>query len=219
MTGVQTCALPIFEELGDEVHKKYAYFSHFKMELFKNKGDSKIKSHHNGIELSVSKVIADHIKLMLADIKDFINKKYKHSIDISKASVYLTVPAIWTEKLKNLMKNIAFNSGLIRTKHPSDEEFQVVLEPEAAVLTSVHESIEDNQPFPKVPPSLLLTLAVAQSMSRCTTMRNRSSGSSSAQVVALMDRHTWTKHTGRSWVASSVPGSSRILRETILLPL
>jgi molecular chaperone DnaK (HSP70) len=60
----------------------------------------------------------------------------KEKIEIEQIRWVLTIPAVWTDREKILMKKAAFESGMISTMDEDSERFLFALEPEAAGLYS-----------------------------------------------------------------------------------
>ncbi|KAJ6250476.1 hsp70 family protein [Anaeramoeba flamelloides] len=116
----------------------YQLFKNFKMKLYNNdKINPKIKS-KTGKEWEFIKV--------LSGVFQFIYKKFEESCEKHNSTLHyridsiqwvLTVPAIWEEKAKVIMRRAFYDAGLIKTQDSGNLLF--CYEPEVAALDFLHD--------------------------------------------------------------------------------
>ncbi|KAJ3097134.1 hypothetical protein HDU97_005136 [Phlyctochytrium planicorne] len=119
--------------------KNYLYFKTFKMNLYASSGiDNKtmLKDDLNGTAFPAVKVIGaclEHVKeAAMAELKD-----YDSSLKHEDVLWVLTVPAIWKNGAKKLMRDAAVVGGLIQ--NAASPSLMMALEPEAASLVCMKE--------------------------------------------------------------------------------
>ncbi|EGD80214.1 hypothetical protein PTSG_10893 [Salpingoeca rosetta] len=116
----------------------HAIFHRFKMQLYKNSRAKTLKADVGDLELPTDLVIARCLGLL----KDMVLQQIKdrNALNVSAYEVQwvLTVPAIWEESSKALMRRAAFKAGLIDTE--TSDRLLLALEPECAAL-DCHETL------------------------------------------------------------------------------
>ncbi|WP_414548847.1 Hsp70 family protein [Anabaena sp. CCY 0017] len=116
---------------------KHNFFQNFKMQLREGKqknANGPVITTNNGKEFAVIDLIADYLRLLkdlaLKEIKE-ATKGYLRNEQIRWC---LTIPAIWTDAEKQLMRSAAQQAELIGSSETEAERLLLVLEPEAAAL-------------------------------------------------------------------------------------
>ncbi len=120
-----------------EAEGKYDFFPSFKMELHQGlnqTNDIPMITAQSGKKYLVTDLISDYLSLL----KDEVMKELMHNtagyINTSEIRWCLTVPAIWTDKDKQLMREAARKAGLIGFGYDEDRRLELTLEPEAAAI-------------------------------------------------------------------------------------
>jgi molecular chaperone DnaK (HSP70) len=92
----------------------------------------------DGCPLTVRKIITDLLKFMLEHLKEYVEDSCGLQLDDTPTEFCLTVPAGWTEDVKQLYKEAASDAGL-GCGLPGDKSraVDVVMEPECAALCAV----------------------------------------------------------------------------------
>ncbi|KAF9346099.1 Heat shock 70 kDa protein 12A [Mortierella sp. AD094] len=86
-----------------------------------------------GEEVSVANAISDYLKALHEYAADTILQEFGSSYSRENFRYCLTVPAMWSDKAKDVMRKAAIRAGLITaTDHP--DRLTLVSEPEAAAL-------------------------------------------------------------------------------------
>ncbi|KAJ7328613.1 hypothetical protein OS493_023882 [Desmophyllum pertusum] len=124
--------------------KEYFFFQHFKMFLHNDESlnlDTKITA-ANGIPLQAKLVFAHSIKFL----KDEAVKIIRHQTGddgykVEDIQWVLTVPAIWTPRAKQFMRESAYEAGIGSRDHP--EQLLIALEPEAAALFCTEKKLNE----------------------------------------------------------------------------
>lgn len=83
-------------------------------------------------KLNITKVIADYLRELYGHTCKRLRDNYGE-IDESKWRFCLTVPAVWTEKAKIIMRDAAIQAGIVDVSDPQNR-LLLVSEPEAAAL-------------------------------------------------------------------------------------
>ncbi len=116
----------------------YNLFQNFKMQLREGKDRTQngpVITTNNGQKFVVLDLIADYLKRLkkfaLKEIKDATAGYLKDS----EILWCLTIPAIWTDADKQLMRHAAQKAGLIGLDSADAERLLLVLEPEAAAIS------------------------------------------------------------------------------------
>ena len=116
------------------------YFKRIKMNLYENKNT--IKANNSGKELPLKLVIQRVLEAIKEiAIKEIAKNRPYLEKETNKIKWVVTVPAIWTEKQKNVMMKACMEAGLINQN--DDKSLFFALEPEAASLyCSINKEIE-----------------------------------------------------------------------------
>ncbi|KAI7896855.1 uncharacterized protein EV154DRAFT_491018 [Mucor mucedo] len=94
------------------------------------------KTHPNSIlpyGLELEQVISDYLRSIYEHTCTLLKGRFGKTLDTSKLRFCLTVPAVWTEKAKNIMRDAVIRAGIISKEDPQDR-LLLVGEPEAAAL-------------------------------------------------------------------------------------
>ncbi|XP_033726267.1 heat shock 70 kDa protein 12A-like [Pecten maximus] len=122
-----------FNELYmDGDHKDWFFFRRFKMDLYKaNVKRTQVLKTLDGKKMSAMKVISAVIAYLKSHLLIKINDR---AIDISESEIrwVLTVPAIWSDSAKQMMREAAEKAKIPR------DQLLIVLEPEAASILCKH---------------------------------------------------------------------------------
>jgi len=116
--------------------KDYYFARNFKMELHSGKKDKSgpYVNKANGARIPVIDLIAKYIRLIkdeaLKEIKDSTSGEVKDE----EIRWCLTIPAIWKDEDKDLMRRAAQKAGLVGSSDDEAERLFLVLEPEAAAI-------------------------------------------------------------------------------------
>ncbi|KAI7896856.1 uncharacterized protein EV154DRAFT_491024 [Mucor mucedo] len=113
------------------VAKSIEIISLFKLYLDETKKDLIIPKLPNGVD--TEQAISDYFKAIYEHTCMLLNSRIGRTIDTSKLRFCLTVPAVWTEKAKNIMRDAVIRAGIISKEDPQDR-LLLVGEPEAAAL-------------------------------------------------------------------------------------
>ena len=127
--------------------KKYYLFESFKMALCG--GANQIPSIiNNGKSFSVVQLVADYLR----KLKEVVLKQMNHETGgyVNNEDILwcLTVPAIWTEPEKRLMRQAAQQAGLISESEFDQQRLLLVLEPEAAAIYCQQKETDRSLLFP-----------------------------------------------------------------------
>ncbi|OKH41616.1 chaperone protein [Calothrix sp. HK-06] len=126
----------------------YHFFQTFKMQLreAKERNENGPVITSNGKKFAVLNLITDYLRLL----KDLALKEIKGAtagfLKDSEVLWCLTIPAIWTDADKQLMRRAAQQAGLIGTSDSEAERLLLVLEPEAAALYCQEKDKSDLEP-------------------------------------------------------------------------
>lgn len=116
--------------------EQYHFFERFKMALKENSntsGEIQIQS-KSGKKFLVLDVIADYLRHLKDFVWEDIQKATSGRLQKHEIRWCLTVPAIWTDADKQLMRRAAQKAGLIDTSEEDAERLIFALEPEAAAI-------------------------------------------------------------------------------------
>ncbi|KAJ6254265.1 alpha kinase/elongation factor 2 kinase [Anaeramoeba flamelloides] len=115
--------------------QNYQFFKEFKMKLYQNDSlNPKIQS-YSGEEWNFTQVLSGVFKFIYQKfVKSVNNYKSKIKITVNKETIQwiLTVPAIWEDKAKEIMRRAFYQAGLISSKNSPNLIF--CYEPEVAAL-------------------------------------------------------------------------------------
>ncbi|KAI7897314.1 uncharacterized protein EV154DRAFT_454752 [Mucor mucedo] len=114
-----------------EVAKFIQIISLFKLHLDETKKDLNIPELASGID--VEQAISDYLKAIFEHTCGQLEAHFGRSFDTNKLRFCLTVPVIWTEKAKIIMRDAVIRAGLISKEDPQDR-LLLVGEPEAAAM-------------------------------------------------------------------------------------
>ncbi|MEC4880158.1 MAG: Hsp70 family protein [Scytonema sp. PMC 1070.18] len=121
----------------DKAADKYNFFQNFKMQLREGRertANGPIISTNNRQKFAVIDLITDYLK----QLKDLVLKETKAAtsgvLRENEIRWCLTIPAIWTDAEKQLMRYAAQKAGLIGSSEAEAERLLLVLEPEAAAI-------------------------------------------------------------------------------------
>ncbi|MEI6380221.1 MAG: Hsp70 family protein [Cyanobacteriota bacterium ELA615] len=117
--------------------KAYSFFPTFKMALResnKRTVDGPVALAHNGQEFPVVDLIADYLHELSSLLKQELQNATSNQLKDHEIFWCLSVPAIWKEDEKSLMRVAAIQAGLISEDLEDQERLVLVLEPEAAAL-------------------------------------------------------------------------------------
>ena len=121
----------------DKKAKEYALFQNFKMQLREAQERTKagpVITTGNGKRFLVLKIIADYLQCMKEFIRQDLDKATSGKLKEEEILWCLTIPAIWTDADKQLMRRAAQKAGLIDSSRADAEKLILVLEPEAAAI-------------------------------------------------------------------------------------
>lgn len=121
----------------DKAAEKYNFFHNFKMQLREGRertANGPVITINNGKKFAVIDLITDYLK----QLKDLALKETKAAtsgiLRENEIRWCLTIPAIWTDADKQLMRYAAQKAGLIGSSETEAERLLLVLEPEAAAI-------------------------------------------------------------------------------------
>ncbi len=121
----------------DKAAGDYNFFQTFKMQLREGKertANGPVITTNNQQKFAVLDLIADYLRLL----KDLALKEIKAAtagfLRDNEILWCLTIPAIWTDADKQLMRSAAEKAGLINSSEAEAERLLLVLEPEAAAI-------------------------------------------------------------------------------------
>ncbi|KAJ3436208.1 alpha kinase/elongation factor 2 kinase [Anaeramoeba flamelloides] len=111
------------------------FFKNFKMKLYQNNSiNPKIQS-YSGVEWEIIEVLSGLFqfinKKFVESVKKYYKKK-KYNLDKEKIQWVLTVPAIWEDQAKEIMRRAFYKAGLISSKDSANLLF--CYEPEVAAI-------------------------------------------------------------------------------------
>jgi len=118
---------------------KIHLFKNFKMNLWDNNSEYTWDINHQ-IQMKTTDLVTIYLNCFWNHIqKQFQSYGIQQKISNEDISWCLSIPAIWEDKQKDLMKKCAFAAGMLDSPNPSEQHFQFVLEPEAAAAECLHE--------------------------------------------------------------------------------
>ncbi len=130
----------------DRKAKKYHFFQNFKMALHEKKTETwdrrpiSIKNGQRIItvgtveEFSIIDLVADYLRCIKEYALEDLRKQTAGILLDNEILWCLTVPAIWTNADKQMMREAAIKAGLISSDRNDTERLLLVLEPEAAAV-------------------------------------------------------------------------------------
>jgi molecular chaperone DnaK (HSP70) len=126
-------AIKRMTELTDELEERslgYVVVKYFKMALRDPNGV--FRDPTTGRQFKVVDMITEYLSRLYAQIMSDVTEVTKKTFKREEISWCLTVPAIWEDAQKEAMKVAAFRAKMIESVDVSDDDFLLVLEPEAA---------------------------------------------------------------------------------------
>jgi len=117
--------------------QSYSFFPTFKMALresHKRTIDGPIAVAHNGREFPVVDLVADYLREIANLLRQELQNATSNQLKDQEIFWCLSVPAIWKEDEKSLMRIAAIQAGLISEDPGDQDRLLLVLEPEAAAL-------------------------------------------------------------------------------------
>lgn len=115
----------------------YNFFQNFKMQLRDSRNrtaDGPIITTNNGQQFLVFDLIVDYLKILKDEVLKEIENATSGYLKEQEILWCLTIPAIWTDADKQLMRRAAQKAGLIGSSQNESERLLLVLEPEAAAV-------------------------------------------------------------------------------------
>ncbi|HAG80071.1 MAG TPA: chaperone protein [Cyanobacteria bacterium UBA12227] len=119
------------------IAQDYFLVKNFKMELHsgaKDKNGPYITNKNNGEKIYVLDLIADYIRFIADKALEEIKNSTSGGVKDEEIRWCLTIPAIWKDADKDLMRRAAQKAGLIGSSDDDAEHLFLVLEPEAAAI-------------------------------------------------------------------------------------
>ncbi|XP_078384949.1 heat shock 70 kDa protein 12A-like isoform X2 [Oculina patagonica] len=123
--------------------KNFLFFQHFKMELHneENIDMRSILYDVNGKRAEAKTVFAHSIRFLRDEAVNFIRQETRDDgFKVDDIMWVLTVPAIWTPRAKQFMREAAYEAGLVSRDNP--EQLVIALEPEAAAIFCTERKID-----------------------------------------------------------------------------
>lgn len=116
--------------------KDYSFFFNFKMELYERKTgtDESPYLERDGQKFWAVNLIADYLREIKALALEEMKEQTNGTLKLSEIRWVLTVPAIWKDGDKMLMRKAAIKAGLIGEGRDEGERLYLALEPEAAAI-------------------------------------------------------------------------------------
>ncbi|KAI9271871.1 hypothetical protein BDA99DRAFT_459670 [Phascolomyces articulosus] len=114
--------------LKPDAIKQNILLSEFKLHL-----DESLHRPNLGNELTPVQAVGDYLSELHKHTLQELSRSFAKNYHPDTFRYCLTVPAVWTDKAKNLMRQAAIQAGLINPSDPSDRLI-LVSEPEAAAL-------------------------------------------------------------------------------------
>lgn len=137
----QTAEDRYIKEAEDEDSRMTLFFRWFKMRLHKPGSEDPMVMSANGRQVRLSLVLAKALEFMKGDAVTCLNNKGMR-VSAKGITWVITVPAIWSDWAKNMMRNAAYDAGMIGERH--SPQLRLALEPECACISL---QIEQRQAF------------------------------------------------------------------------
>lgn len=121
----------------DEHIKAYSLLKNFKMHLRdvpEQASGQPVFSADSGQQFAVLSVITDYLKCLRKTVWEDLQGATSGFLKETELLWCLTIPAIWTDSEKGLMRQAAQKAGLINDSAKDADRLLLVLEPEAAAL-------------------------------------------------------------------------------------
>ncbi|GMH39755.1 hypothetical protein BSKO_07653 [Bryopsis sp. KO-2023] len=127
---------------GEDEHKDWMLFKWFKMSLHKPFNDDPSIRSFDGRELPLSIILRKSLEYVQREaIQNLKSKAILQSGNPHDVFWVLTLPAIWSDFAKSVMRRAAFNAGMIQSEQSS--RLLLALEPECAAIASKTRSTEE----------------------------------------------------------------------------
>jgi len=136
-------ALKMMTEISEEEELQFHILKYFKMDLFKSTDGFVTDPNAPEGKYKVIDVIVDYLKLFFEKIKKTLNEL--KIFDMEEIVWCLTIPAIWKDEQKEVMKIVAERVGLVKSKN--DPDLLLILEPEAAAAYCLHMMKDQGSPI------------------------------------------------------------------------
>ncbi|NEP80195.1 MAG: Hsp70 family protein, partial [Okeania sp. SIO3B3] len=133
--------------------KDYYFVRNFKMELHSGKKDRSgpyLINENNGEKIYVIDLIAKYIRIIKDEALKEIKSSTSGELKDQEIRWCLTIPAIWKDEDKDLMRRAAQKAGLIGYSDDEAERLFLVLEPEAAAIFCQEEEKNTLTPGTKI---------------------------------------------------------------------
>jgi len=131
---------------GEDEEKDYLFFKHFKMSLHSDETlnmETTIKA-ANGKRIKAKTVFARSIKFLKDEaLKIICQRTGDDHYNADDIQWVLTVPAIWTPKAKQFMREAAYEAGVGSSEKA--DQLMIALEPEAASIFCQEKNVSDFQ--------------------------------------------------------------------------
>ncbi len=128
-------------ELQTEELEEYVLLKYFKMQLKYSQSGMFSPKEKPNVTFNVIEVIADYLRLLYESVMESLEEKFGRRLQNDEVRWCLTIPAIWEDSQKQAMKKAAFKAGMIETVEVSEDDFVLVLEPEAAAAYCFSEQL------------------------------------------------------------------------------
>jgi molecular chaperone DnaK (HSP70) len=125
-----------FTNLRNTEAKKWSFFQNFKMQLHDSKDRTADgpRITQNGKQFLVLNLIADYLRFLKEDALAEIKAATSGYLQEDEIRWCLTIPAIWQDADKQLMRRAAQQAGIINDSDQDTERLILALEPECAAL-------------------------------------------------------------------------------------
>ncbi|XP_022802749.1 heat shock 70 kDa protein 12A-like isoform X1 [Stylophora pistillata] len=138
-------AIEKYSSLGDESEEKeYLFFKHFKMALHSDEtlNSRTVIRAANGRSVEAKTVFARSINFLKDEAVKVIRQRTgDNHFNADEIQWVLTVPAIWTPRAKQFMREAAYEAGV--GKPENADQLIIALEPEAAAIFCMEKNMSD----------------------------------------------------------------------------
>jgi molecular chaperone DnaK (HSP70) len=128
------------EKTLEGLDKDYIYESNFRMRLFE---DGQIK---NASGLSANRLIVDYLRKLKELILQDLKNETANLVEDEQIFWCLTIPAIWDEANKQVMRKAAQAAGIVGSSKEEVDRLALVSEPEAAAIYCMEHEKLTSQP-------------------------------------------------------------------------
>ncbi|XP_052762163.1 heat shock 70 kDa protein 12A-like [Mya arenaria] len=132
-------ALQKYTELEPEEHQSYYFFHHFKMKLYESKNLTRetTLNDQTGKDIKAMDVYIIVLKYFKRRVMEHVGQvksdETSHGLSSRQIMWMLSIPAIWTDAVRQFMREAAKNAEL--------ENLRLVLEPEAGALFAIDKQL------------------------------------------------------------------------------